>query len=55
MAGIRDLHKLLKVNKDFKKPDEEIDVLKWLIMLGYRWKKNMSCLVCWMNVSGRNM
>jgi Lon protease-like protein len=24
MAGIRDLHKLLKVNKDFQKPDEEI-------------------------------
>ena len=24
MAGIRDLHRLLKVTKDFKKPDEEI-------------------------------
>jgi Lon protease-like protein len=24
MAGIRDLHKLLKVTKDFKKPDEDI-------------------------------
>ena len=24
MTGIRDLHKLLKVNKDFKKPDEEV-------------------------------
>lgn len=24
MAGIRDLHKLLKITKDFKKPDEEI-------------------------------
>lgn len=24
MAGIRDLHKLLKVNKDFQKPDEEM-------------------------------
>jgi hypothetical protein len=24
MTGIRDLHKLLKVNKDFQKPDEEV-------------------------------
>ena len=24
MAGIHDLHRLLKVNKEFKKPDEEI-------------------------------
>jgi uncharacterized protein len=26
MAGIRELHQILKVNKDFKKPDEEINV-----------------------------
>jgi Lon protease-like protein len=28
MAGIRDLHQLLKVDKDFKKPDEQIKVFE---------------------------
>lgn len=44
MAGIRDLHMLLKVSKDFKKPDEEIKCYDIAHHIGLSFKQEYELL-----------
>ena len=44
MAGIRDLHVLLKVSKDFKKPDEEISCYDIAHHIGLSFKQEYELL-----------
>ena len=55
MNSIRELHRLLKVDKDFKKKDEEVKAFDVAHHVGLSLKKNMKCFIFCRNDSGRNI